>query len=203
MRALGRADDGFTLIELLVTMTVLLIVISALAGSLISATNSETDLNNRFQTQQQARLALTKLTREIHCADTITDLGGSALTTTGASGLTLTLPAGCPTGGAAAVTAKWCTVTNGSSALGTLYDLYRSTTTTCSSSVGVRWATSLLNGSPFSLPATLTGGTAYPLVHLDLKVNTRKTGANGTYDLTDDIAALNSCDQNLAGRCGP
>ena len=182
----GRAEAGFTLVELLVTMTILLIIVTALTGALVSATNDEADANNRFQTQTQARQALTKLTREVHCADTITDGSGAALTTSPVNGLTLTLPPGCPTGGAAAVTAKWCTVADG-----TTWDLYRATTASCSAATGVRWATSLVNSTPFSAPTGWTSGTNFPLVHLDLSVNTRVSPTIGTYELVDDVAALN------------
>lgn len=185
------SDSGFTLIELIVTMAILLVVVSTLTGALISTTNTEADLNNRFQTQQQARQALTKLTREIHCANQIlvTATGQPLDAAAGSvSGITLTLPAGCPTGGGTAVTALWCTAPNGSK-----YDLYRTVTSTCSSSTGVRWATSLVDGTPFSLPdPTTTTGSHFPLVHLDLLVNTRTTGAFGKYDLVTDVAALNA-----------
>jgi prepilin-type N-terminal cleavage/methylation domain-containing protein len=189
-RARLREDTGFTLIELLVTMAILLTVVSVLTGALISATNTEADLNNRFQTQVQARQALTKLTREIHCANQILDTAsGVGLGSTPVSAITLTLPAGCPTGGATAVTAEWCTVASGSQ-----FDLYRSVApAVCSASTGVRWATSLVDGTPFSLPdPTTTGGQHFPLVHLDLLVNTRTSGAYGKYDLVDDVAALNA-----------
>src|SRR5262249_58247129 len=130
------------------------------------------DLSSRFQSQQQARLALTKLTREIHYASLIVDLNGAALTTQSlggvtvpkaVNGVTLTLPAGCPTGGAAAVTSKWCTV-----ASGTTWNLYRSVATTCTSSNGVLWASSLINSTPFSLPPLNTNVTDdhTPLVHV-------------------------------------
>ena len=193
LRPASASESGFTLVEMLVTMVILIVVLTALTGALVSATHNENDANNRFQTQSQARLALTKLTREIHCADTIKDGNGADLTSTQVSGMTLTLPAGCPTGGAAAVTAKWCTV-----ASGTTFDLYRSVTATCSSATGVRWATSLVNGTPFSLPIAATSGDHYPLVHVDLKVNTRVSGTQGTYDLVNDIAALNS-DRDVNG----
>ena len=62
---------GVTLIELVVTMMILLTVVTTITAALVSATNTEADQNNRFQTQQQARLALTKLTREIHCASVL------------------------------------------------------------------------------------------------------------------------------------
>jgi prepilin-type N-terminal cleavage/methylation domain-containing protein len=185
------SDSGFTLIELVVTMVILLAVVSTLTGALISATNTEADLNNRFQTQGQARQALAKLTREIHCANQIlvTSSGQPLDAAAGSvSGVTLTLPAGCPTGGATAVTALWCTVANGAR-----FDLYRSVTSPCSSSTGVRWATSLVSGTPFSLPdAATTSGNHFPLVHLDLLVNTRTNAALGKYDLVTDVAALNA-----------
>jgi prepilin-type N-terminal cleavage/methylation domain-containing protein len=184
-----ESDAGFTLIELVVTMAILLTVVSVLTGALISATNTEADLNNRFQTQEQARQALTKLTREIHCANQILDTAtGSNLGSTPVSAITLTLPAGCPTGGATAVTALWCTVADGSR-----YDLYRAVApSSCTASTGVRWASSLVDGTPFSLPdPTTTSGPHFPLIHLNLVVNTRTAGAYGQYDLVDDVAALN------------
>lgn len=203
MRSFARAEGGFTLIELLITMGLLLVVLTSITGALISATNTEADQNNRFQTQEQARQALTKLTREIHCAATLqgatTLSGGSvtspaALNATPANTVVVVLPAGCPTGGATAVTARWCAVPESN---GIRYDLYRSTTSTCWNPSStpcpcVRWATSLVNGTPFSLPGTATSGTHMPLVHLDLTVNTRLNSSVGQYDLTDDIAALNA-----------
>jgi len=190
LRAFGlraRAEDGMTLFELLISMVVLLIVMGALSGALISALHNQADLSNRYQAQTQARQALTKLTREIHCATQIQDSGGGALTSTKVSGITVTLPAGCPTGGGAAVTVRWCTVANGSR-----YDLYRYANAACGSAGGVRWAASLVNSTIFSLPTTATSGTHYPLVHVDLKVNTTKSGATDSYDLVTDIAAFNS-----------
>lgn len=189
---LPRAEGGFTLIELLATVAILMTVVTVLTGALISATNTEADQNNRFQTQVQARQALTKLTREIHCASLIQDGGGAALTTTPVDGLTLSLPAGCPTGGSDALTAKWCTVADG-----TLWDLYRSSVAqgnplNCSASNGRLWATSLVSSTPFSLPVAATSGSHYQLVHIDLNVNTRGVGKVGDYTLVDDVAGLNS-----------
>lgn len=193
--AFARDDRGFTLIELLVTMAILVTVVGTLTGSLVSASNTENDLNNRFQTQAQARLALSKLTREIHCANQILATStGQPLTSTAVGSVILTLPAGCPTGGATAVTAYWCTVARGSS-----YDLYRTTSSPCGSSGGVRWATSLVSSTPFSLPSVATNGNHYPLVHVNLLVNTRSNGALGTYNLANDIAALNAQQRTVTG----
>ena len=51
-------EGGFTLVELLVTMSVLGIVMSGIAGALVSATRHETALNQEFQAQESVRLAL-------------------------------------------------------------------------------------------------------------------------------------------------
>jgi prepilin-type N-terminal cleavage/methylation domain-containing protein len=181
------ADAGFTLVELIISLAILLTVITSLTGALISATNTEADVNNRVQTQAQARLALAKLTREIHCADQILDSGGAALTATQVSGITVTLPAGCPTGGAAAITVRWCAIPSGGK-----FDLYRYAGAACGASGGVRWASSLVTSTPFSLPTPGTAGNHYPLVHVDLSVNTRTGTSRSTYELVSDIAALNS-----------
>src|SRR5437762_5270516 len=67
-----ESEDGFTLTEMVVVMGVLLIVMAALTSLFIAATRTQADMTNRFQAQQNARLALDKLRREIHCASSIT-----------------------------------------------------------------------------------------------------------------------------------
>lgn len=193
LRAVG-GDEAFTLIELLVSMSILVVVVGSITGALIEATKSEADLNNRFQSQVQARLALTKLTREIHCAKVIQDQNGSALTTTAVAGITVTLPAGCPTGDGAATTVRWCTLQDG-----TRWDLYRydinlNPGSACGSATGgVLWAAGLTSGTPFSQPTTIQS-SALTLVHVSLPVNVQGSGGGpGSYTLSDDIAALNAC----------
>jgi prepilin-type N-terminal cleavage/methylation domain-containing protein len=199
LRSLNRrasAQDGFTLIELLVTMSILLVIVTALTSALISASNTQADIDNRSQTQAQARLALTKLTREIHCAQQIQDSSGGTLTATQVTGITVTLPAGCPTGGASAVTVRWCTIAHAGT-----YDLYRYANAPCGAAGGVRWATSLVKATPFSMPTPGAAGNHYPLVHIELKVNTRGASSTlGAYDLIDDVAALN-CDPAASAPC--
>jgi prepilin-type N-terminal cleavage/methylation domain-containing protein len=192
--ARSRTESGFTLIELIVTMSLLLTVVTAITGALVSATNHEARLNYMAQSQTQARQALSKLTREVHCASTITDNGGTAMASwTGAvSGITVTLPAGCPTGGAQPVTAMWCTVADGST-----WDLYRATQSagnvTCPGSNGVRWAQYLTTSTPFSVVSGAFAATGnYPLVHLNLPVKSNTTGPALEYSLTGDVAALNA-----------
>ena len=47
-------------------------------------------MNRRFRAQQDARIAIDRMRREIHCANSITPTGTSA-------SITVTLPAQCPT----------------------------------------------------------------------------------------------------------
>ena len=194
LRALGRplvSQAGFTLVELVVTMAILLIVVSALTGALVSATHTEADLNNRYQTQSQARLAMSKVVKEVHCASTITDTSSPAVTlsswTSAKNAVALTLPNGCSTGSG---TVYWCT-----NASGAKWNLYRQTAWTGSCSGGIKWAYGLTSAAPFSLPsgiANLPTTAHYPLLHVALAVNALKSGSSGAYQLTDDVAALNA-----------
>jgi hypothetical protein len=60
----------------------------------VQATNAELQMNERFQAQQNARLAVDKMRREIHCASAVNPTGAS-------SSITVTLPSQCPTSGGA------------------------------------------------------------------------------------------------------
>ena len=83
-----RAQDGFTLPEVLVVVAILGIVLAGLTQLFVSATKSATDQTSRANGQQDARIALDRLRREIHC--------GSNLTYTSATSVTVTLPSYCP-----------------------------------------------------------------------------------------------------------
>ena len=172
-------------------MAILLIVVASLTGALVSATHNEADLNNRYQTQSQARLAMSRLVKEVHCASAITDTLSPAVSlsswTSAKTSLTLTLPSGCSTGSG---TVYWCT-----SAGGGKWNLYRQTAWTGSCTGGAKWAYGLTSAAPFSLPsgvANLPTTPHYPLLHVTLAVNALKSGSSGAYQLTDDIAALNA-----------
>lgn len=207
-RARASAEDGFTLIELIVAMALLLIVVASLASVLVSATNTAVDANNRFQAQEQARTGLTFLTRELHCASTVTvtDTSGTALAsgTAGAS-LRETIPSTCATSGGTSLFVTWCTA---ASTLKTSdWALYRMTSTTsqpaCTASGKVKWVDYLTTSTPFCLPSTTvacgTGATAVkrpasslPLLHIVMPVNLNGPGVTkDTYNVVDDVALRN------------
>ena len=72
LRAAARraAGDqrGITLIELLTSMAILGFVVASLGTLLVSGQKAEIDLNERFQAQTNARLALDLFRREVHNA---------------------------------------------------------------------------------------------------------------------------------------
>jgi len=82
-----QSEGGMTLIELLVVMAILVVVIAGLTQLFISAIRSETDQTNRVGAQQDARVSLDQLRRELHC--------GSGLTLNSSSSVTVTLPSFC------------------------------------------------------------------------------------------------------------
>jgi hypothetical protein len=102
---------------MIVVVAILLVVVGALAQLFVSASRAQTDMSNRFQAQQNARLALDKLRQETHCAsDAAQGTDGTALAAaTAYSSVRLTLPGYCPTNPttttATPVTAyaTWCT----------------------------------------------------------------------------------------------
>jgi prepilin-type N-terminal cleavage/methylation domain-containing protein len=201
----ARAEHGFTLAELLIAMVILIIVMTSLTSILITASRNELDVNHRFQVQAEARAGLDQLRRELHCATSVTDTNGNALTAgTAYSAITATLGSTCATnvGQAATLYATWCTA---ASALTTGdYALYRVTSTTtprptCSTAGKVRWADYLTTSTPFCLPSSGTACSgvlkptmSLPMLHVSLPVNLNgPTSTIDGYNLVDDIALRN------------
>src|SRR5439155_24546271 len=66
-----RDERGYTLIEMLTVLVIFGTVMSALMVLFVQGTGAEVDMNNRFQAQQDARLALDKIRREVECASAV------------------------------------------------------------------------------------------------------------------------------------
>jgi prepilin-type N-terminal cleavage/methylation domain-containing protein len=169
-----RSESGYTLIEMLATLLILGTVIGGLTTLFVSGSNAEIDMSNRFDSQQQARLALDKLRREVHCA--------SDVTTSSATSVTLSLGAWCPTG-TGSIT--WCTVSIASQR----YGLYRKRAATCDAT-GTRYADYLTSGNVFAYTAQSTSSLAK--VHVDFPVNRKPRMSAESYRLVDDIVLRNS-----------
>ena len=100
---LTRSESGHTLVELLAVMIIMGIVLTALTTLFVSGAKAELETNKRFQAQSQARIAVDRLRREIHCASAISVGGGGA-------SVVVTLPAHCPTSGGAIAQITYDTV---------------------------------------------------------------------------------------------
>jgi len=184
LRRLRSDERGFTLIELITALGMLLIVVTALSGVLISATNIEADINRRFSSQVNARIALDQLRREIHCASSVATLGGTPSGPFGpAIGITIVLGSRCPsaTGGA---TVSWCTLGSG-----TRFVLYRQVGTTCTTS-GKKSVDYLIADNVFTFTSQATSSLAY--LSVAIVVNTSPASGEPPYRLTDDIVLRNS-----------
>jgi prepilin-type N-terminal cleavage/methylation domain-containing protein len=179
-----RQERGYSLVEMLIVMSIMGIVMGSLSTVFVQASSSEADMNNRFQAQLSARLALDKMRREVHCGSVATPTGSS-------SSVTLTLPSYCKTGSGSIT---WCTrnlATN-------RYALYRIVGSTCTG--GVKWADYLVPSSSatvcsgalciFSYTAQSTSSLAK--LRVDFPVNVKPSKSVGMYELQDDIVLRNS-----------
>ena len=186
LRARLVESGGYSLSEMIVVLAILGIVLAALVQLFVSASHAQVDMNNRFQAQQNARLALDGLRREIHCASAVT---GTPPTTS----ITITLGAYCPTnttGAAASFT--WCTKDkNGTPGGGVApYTLWRYSGISCSGS-GRQWAGNLTTGTVFSSYTAPAGGNL-GFISVDLPVDLTPGDAMQRYELKDDIVLRNT-----------
>jgi prepilin-type N-terminal cleavage/methylation domain-containing protein len=166
-------ENGYTVIELLIVMVILATVMGSLTTLFVQASSAELDLNNRFQAQQNARLALDRIRRETHCA--------SQASVATSSSVTLTLASYCPTGNGSVT---WCTVGSGSR-----YGLYRKAGATCDAT-GVRWADYLTSGAVFGY--TAQSPTTLAKLRIDFPINVKPTKSVQSYELVDEIVLRNS-----------
>jgi prepilin-type N-terminal cleavage/methylation domain-containing protein len=167
-----RSERGFSLVEMVTVMAIMGVVMSGLTTVFITASNAELDMNNRFQAQSTARLALDKFRREVHCA--------TSLTFNSTSSVTVVLPTGCNTAG----TVTWCT--QGS---GTRWGLYRVGGSSCSG--GVKWADYLVRTNVFSYTAAAGGARLLPTIGVDFPVNVKPAKTTELYELKDDVVLRN------------
>lgn len=170
-----RGQRAYVLTELLTVLVILTIVLGGLTALFVSATSAEVDMRKRFEAQQEARLAMDALRREVHCASAITQTGPSPT-------VTLTLPSGCPSGSGSVT---WCTVNVGTSR----HELYRKAGTTCDST-GRRYADYIVLANAFSYTAPTTDSRAK--LHVEFPVDIDVGDTVSTYTLADDLVLRNT-----------
>jgi prepilin-type N-terminal cleavage/methylation domain-containing protein len=188
-RRLRGEEQGFSLIEMLTVMIIMSVVLTGLTTLFVQGSNAELDMNRRFEAQQDSRVALDKIRREIHCAQ------GAA--TTPASGeapsITLDLPGQCPTAvGAAQTSVTWCSVLVSTGR----YKLYRKVGVTCNAT-GVRWADHLTQANLFQYQAASSDSLAK--VRVSFPVDVKSGDATPAYRLCDQIVLRNTLRLGTAG----
>lgn len=158
-------------------MAIMGLVIGSLSTLIVSGSSAEVELDQRTQAQQEARLALDLMRREMH---------NSCQATVGGGGTTVTLRTLAVPNDAwdCSVSAStWCLVGSGSR-----YALYRMAGATCNAS-GVRRADYVTSSAVFS---TVTGPGLLPKIGIDLQVNVKPTVPRLSYRLQDAITLRNA-----------
>ena len=209
VRARAAEEHGVSIMELLVTMVILTVIVTALTTVIVEASNAQVRTNRTVQAQNEGRLALDKLRRELHCADSISVVnasGNSVAAGTSGNQIRITLGGYCPTNGltanaATTVYVTWCT--SASTKKTGDFGLYRLASTSsypACATTGRKWADYLTTAVPFCLPSTsaLCGGVlktalSLPTVRVTLPVNLNgPTSTTASFRLVDDIALRNS-----------
>ena len=185
LRRLFREQRGYSMFELLTVIAILGIVLAGLTTVFVSGSTAELDMNRRFQAQQDGRVAMDKLRREVHCAQ-----GASASSSTS---VTLTIP--CVTG----QVVTWCTAAVGIAT--NRFKLYRATGGTCNATVGRPYADYLTTGAVFAYTAQSSSDLAK--LRFDLPISVHPTKTMGRYELVDDIVFRNSMRTCIVGSPSP
>jgi prepilin-type N-terminal cleavage/methylation domain-containing protein len=173
-RSRAGHESGYTLIELLAVMAILGTVLAMLTSLFASGMKHEQKLTRKFSTQQEARLALDRIRREVHCASQLSVTGGGA-------SLSMVLPPQCPTSGSVSVSVSYQT-TNVAS------NRYRLTRTMNSVTSTVADYLTAANVFSYTAPSYNSLGR----LHVDFPVNVYPTEGWNTWRLTDDIALRNT-----------
>jgi prepilin-type N-terminal cleavage/methylation domain-containing protein len=178
-----RGQSGYSLIELIVVLAIFLTIVTALTSLFASGSKAELDANKRFQAQQNARLALDKLRRELHCSNGITALDGSALPAppATATAIRVSLPGHCPGAGGTPIFVNYQMVSTGTQR----YELTRtvgSNTTTIADYLTV--------ANAFQYTAQSAANRA--ILHVELPVNINPNEGWNDWALADDIVLRNT-----------
>ena len=180
-----RGRGGYTLVELLGVLAIFLVIVTALTTLFVSGSKAELDANNRFQAQQNARLALDRLRRELHCSSGVTNTDGSALTATPVAAIRVALPAHCPTAVGATTTVDYQAVAKGSGR----WELRR-----VQGGTSIPIADYLIGDDVFTYTAESSSSRAF--LHVDFPVNVNPNEGWKTWRLVDDIVLRNTLRQD-------
>jgi prepilin-type N-terminal cleavage/methylation domain-containing protein len=188
-----RSERGYSLIEMLTVITIMGVIMAGLTTVFVGASQAELDMNRRFEAQQQARVALDKLRREIHCSKSAT----TAPSTGAAPLVTLTVAGQCPTAVSGVDTSvSWCSVSVSASR----WAVYRKVGASCDSS-GALWADHLTQADLFQYQAS--SSTNLARLRVVLPVDIKPGDATPAYTLCDQIVLRNSTRSGSGGTALP
>ena len=173
-----RSERGYTLIELVVVLAIFMTIVTALVSLFTSGAKAELDMNRRFEAQQNARLALDRMRRELHCSSGITATAGVAV-----SSISVALPSQCPSSGGVAITVVYDT-----SLVST--NRYRIRRTVSGTTTVIADYIMTANGNVFTY--TPASATSRALLHVNFQVNINPNEGWKTWRLTDDIVLRNT-----------
>jgi type II secretory pathway pseudopilin PulG len=175
LRRLLASESGYTTIELLMVMVILTVIMTGLTALFVQASNAELDMNRRFQAQQQARVAVDRMRREIHCSSAVSPTGA-------ASSIAVTIPSQCPTSGGSAITVTYRTVLVSTGR----YKLERQ--------VGTGPIAKLADYIRLSNVFTYTAPTTTSLgkLRVDLPINIQPPGSGSNWELVADMVLRNT-----------
>lgn len=205
------SEGGYSLVELIIVMAILTIVLGAIVALFTAGINADADQSRRFQAQQDVRLGLDKLRRELHAGCTVSNPGTY---NTPESSVTVYFSSDNCVSGTHTVT--WCTIGSGSR-----YGLYRIVSTSCTGATQqfadyltsanifiylppnghLVTATSLGQGTGAGAIVTADGSAVLPRVHVDMTSNLKPSNVRNAYPLNDDIVLRNgvrSCSTGVA-----
>ena len=173
-------ERGYTMVEMLVVMSILGIVIAGLTSVFVSGGRAELDLNRRFQSHQEARLALDKIKVVLHCA--------SSAEVDATAGYLKIAEDNC-----SSTHVTYCALTD--PLMSSRYALYRttnvtSTRCTASDTNMVKIADYLTRNTglwTFNAPDGLL-----ELVQVDFPISVNPNGTRDVYELKDAVVARNS-----------
>jgi prepilin-type N-terminal cleavage/methylation domain-containing protein len=181
----GRDEGGYSMVELIAVMAIFLIILTSLTTLFASGAKAELDLNRRFEAQQNARLGLDKLRRELHCSSGITGTDDLPLPSSPVAAIKVSLPSHCPSAGGQNITVVYDTVSVGENR----WKLRR----TKGGGTAIPVADYLLNDDVFTYFAQSAASRAR--LHVDLPVNVNPNEGWKEWRLVDDIVLRNTLRQ--------
>jgi Tfp pilus assembly protein PilW len=189
IRARLTREEGQTVIELITTMAMLSFVMAGVAILFTSGLHAQTDMDQRFQAQQNARLALTSMRSDIRNSCVAPQVyatpASSTVLASGVYGAKVVLASAC-SAGVATSNITWCVDSSTGAAP---FGLYRQTGTACAYNNGVKRADQLKTSADFALSTT---SGQRPQLALSFPVDANLSTTNGVYTLSDTVMARNS-----------